>query len=199
LACDMGGLRRRVRVTTLGLRFPRSRYGRALSSDLLTVSVQLMKTLLRAALLVAAFVNCDLHAQQSAGAAPRPRRVPVTVVMLDTLASGTPFRILRRTEVDPRDVIVLRSDADSATLSAAVHELLLIRSVQGDTARSGAGGLVRVRPHTRAPGRTVRMLPWGRRVVDDVRAAQSRAVAGVGTVRAVQIWLPPQRGRGPAH
>jgi len=33
------------------------------------------------------------------------------------------------------------------------------------------------------------------RVVRDLNAAPPREVSGVGHVRAVQIWLPPQRAR----
>ena len=153
------------------------------------------KPLLCAAVLVAS-VRTELQAQQTA-AARAPTRVPVTVALVDTLAGDAPFRILRRATVAPYDVILLRANADSAALSAAVQDLISIRQVQGDTARAAAG-VVRVRRPSATPGQRMRMLPWARRVIDDLRRAERQAVAGVGSVPAVQIWLPPQRGRRPA-
>lgn len=132
-----------------------------------------------------------LSAQQGTSTG-RPTRVPVTLTLVDTLPATTPFRILRRADLDPRDVIVLRRGADSAALSAAVEQLRLMRQVQGDTAATT--GMVRVRSRDGA-GRAPRMLPWARRVMDDLHHAAPRTVAGVGTVPAVVIWLPPQRGR----
>jgi hypothetical protein len=118
------------------------------------------------------------------------------LALADSLTSDAPFRILRRADVTPHDVILFRADADSATLSAAVHDLLAIRRVQGDTTRSGTGAM-RVRQPGRAAPRTVRMLPWARRVMDDLRRADRQVIAGVGTVPSVQIWLPPQRRSNP--
>ncbi len=40
-----------------------------------------------------------------------------------------------------------------------------------------------------------RLLPWADRVLTDLRSAQFREIDGMGSSRAVQIWLPPQRGR----
>jgi hypothetical protein len=140
---------------------------------------------------VSAFGCGTLSAQQGESSA-RPTRIPVTLTLVDTLSAAVPFRILRRADLDPRDVIVLRRGADSSTLSAAVEKLRIMRQVQGDTA--AASGLVRVRPRE-GESRAPRMLPWARRVVDDLHAAAPRSVAGVGTVPAVVIWLPPQRGR----
>lgn len=136
--------------------------------------------------------GAELDAQESAGNSGRPTRVPVVLALVDTLTGDAPFRILRRAEVTPHDVILFRVGADSATLSAAVHDLLSIRRVQGDTTRSGAGA-VRVRQPVRTAAREVRMLPWARRVMEDLRRADRRVIAGVGAVPSVQIWLPPQR------
>ncbi|HYW07888.1 MAG TPA: hypothetical protein VE913_13090 [Longimicrobium sp.] len=121
----------------------------------------------------------------------------MTLALVDTLAGEAPFLILRRADVAPYDVILLRADADSAALSAAVRDLLSIRRVQGDTTRTTAGAM-HVRRANRAPGQGVRTIPWARRVMDDLRMAERQTIAGVGTARAVQIWLPVQwrRGRG---
>lgn len=129
---------------------------------------------------------------QEGNATRRPTRVPVTVALVDTLPATVPFRILRRLDLDPRDVIVLSRSADSVSLSAAVEQLRLIRQVQGDTATSS--GMVRIRPRG-GMGRGSQVLPWARRVVTDLHAAAPQPVAGVGTVPMVVIWLPAQRGR----
>jgi len=116
-------------------------------------------------------------------------------VLRDSLrAGGDAFAILRRAGVEPGDVIVLRPNADSAALSAAIEQLTLVRRIQGDTA--SASGIVRTRPKGGA-ARAPRVLPWARRVLDDLHRAPRRMVSGVGMVPAVVIWLPPQRGRRP--
>lgn len=130
---------------------------------------------------------------QQSRATRHPIRVPVTLSLVDTLPAETPFRILRRAEMDPHDVIVLRRGADSVALSEAVDQLVLMRQAQGDTAETT--GLMRVRV-TSAPQRLGRrVLPWARRVMDDLHRAPERVIAGVGTAPAVVIWLPPQRRR----
>ena len=99
-----------------------------------------------------------LHAQREGypSAPERPMRVPVTLALVDSLPSGAPFRILRRADVSPSDVILFRTGGDSTTLSEAVEQLVLTRRMQGDTAQ--ARGAVRVRrPH--APQHTARVLP----------------------------------------
>ncbi|HEX8830906.1 MAG TPA: hypothetical protein VF705_07070 [Longimicrobium sp.] len=137
-------------------------------------------------LAVASSFTRDAAAQQR-----RPTRVPVTVALEKTLPAATPFRILRRADLDPRDVILLGPDADSTVLSTAVWQLLIMRQVQGDTA--ARTDIVRVRRRD-AGVRGTRVLPWARRVVDDLNRTAPRTVAGVGSVPAVVIWLPPQRG-----
>lgn len=155
-----------------------------------------MKKFISAAMLTALMLSSDLYGQHP-GQAPRsPRRVPVTVAILDTL-TASPFRIARRNEGPVLDMILLRPDADSTVLSAAVRELLLIRGAQGDTAR--APGMVRVRPRSTPRAASGPVLPWARRVVRDVQIATPKQVAGIGVVRSVQVWLPPQRGRSPVR
>jgi len=124
----------------------------------------------------------------------KPARVPVTLVLVDSIPGGTaPFRILRRVDVAPHDVILLLSGADPAALSEAIGDLLVLRSLTGDT--TTAGGAVRVR-HRQAKERTPRPVPWAGRVMSDLQRAQPRHLPGVGTVPAVEVWLPPQRKRG---
>lgn len=145
------------------------------------------------AVLVAAGVSAapPLLAQQ-AHASARPTRVAVTIALLDT-ASATPFQIVRRVNGTPRDVILLPRGANADDLSAAVHELLLMRRLQGDTAQ--ATGVMRVRrPNGGSPHQMPR-YPWAARVLIDIQSAPRKVISGVGLVPAVEIWLPRQRGR----
>lgn len=136
-----------------------------------------------------------IDAQRPAGA---PTRVPVTIVLMERPApSDAPFGIQRRVGLEPHDVIMLRSDATGDQLSDAVRSLLVIRQGGGDTASASATMRLRPRGSQGAPG-SRRAFPWVQRVLADLRRAEPREVAGIGRVRAVQIWLPPQRRRAPA-
>lgn len=120
----------------------------------------------------------------------RPTRVPVTVALTDGSAlRDAPFRILRRADTSPRDIILLPAGADAAALSRAVAQLQMIRRVQGDTA--SASGAMMVRRSGNGGGS--RMLPWAPRVLRDLHRMDARPLAGVGTVKSIQIWLPPTR------
>jgi hypothetical protein len=131
-----------------------------------------------------------LHAQ-----APKAStRVPVTIALVERLAdANAATMILRRADIAPYDVILLRSNASGKELSKAVLDLLAIRGIAGDTARSTA--TVRIRPQWNTVGRTGPELPWAHRVVADLQRAEPRSIPGIGTVRAVEIWLPPARRR----
>ncbi len=140
-----------------------------------------------------------LSASPGAGQVPnlpsRPTRVPVTVVTVERLpVPGAPFVVLRRADASPRDVIVLPAGADAKLLSEAVQALLVARQAGGDTAAATA--TLRVRPQR---GRTSQrpVLPWAQRVLNDLRRADARPVEGVGSVRAVEIWVPAQTRRSP--
>ena len=145
------------------------------------------------AVLVAAGISAasPLVAQQ-AHASARPTRVAVTIALLDTVFDS-PFRIVRRVNGTPRDVILLPRGANADNLSAAVHELLLIRRLQGDTAP--ATGVMRVRrPKGGSPHQMPR-YPWAARVLIDLQSAPRELISGTGPVPAVEIWLPRQHGR----
>src|ERR1044071_1947218 len=94
-----------------------------------------------AALLVALSAS-QLHAQQPHRGS-KGSRVPVTLVLVDSMPANEEFRIVRRPGENPHDLIILTPTADAGPLSAAVHDLLIIRSEQGDTA--ARNGLTRVR------------------------------------------------------
>jgi hypothetical protein len=124
------------------------------------------------------------------------RRVPVTVAFVDSLpVPGTSFVVRRRPTETPSDVILLRPDAGAGELSDAIRTLLTARQAGGDFPITAA--TVRMRPHQRVPGQRP-AFPWGQRVLHDMARAAPRPVAGVGTVRAVEIFLPSQR-RGSGH
>lgn len=137
-----------------------------------------------AALVAICLLSLSASAQQG-----RPTRVPVLVATVDSLPNTTtPFLIVRRTEGEPRDVILLRAGASADQLSDAVHALLLVRRETGDV--PSTGGTLRVRPGARRGARPA--LPWAPRVLADLRRAEPREVPGVGLVPAVEIWLPRQ-------
>lgn len=123
-----------------------------------------------------------------------PRRVPLTVALVESIPNrGGAFVILRRSDATPADVILLTAAADAAALSNAIHTLALARSHGGDRPRKTV--MLRQRPELSNPGRSRPELPWARRVLADLRGAVPRDLAGIGRVRAVDVWLPPQTNR----
>ncbi len=119
------------------------------------------------------------------------RRVPATVVIVDSLPQrGAPFMIVRRPEASPADVIMLLPGADPVALSNAIRALLTARQAGGDFPSSAA--TLRVRPQLRGGTVSQPPFPWAPRVVEDLRRAETREVDGIGYVRAIVIWLPPQ-------
>ncbi|HEU4453060.1 MAG TPA: hypothetical protein VFR81_08365 [Longimicrobium sp.] len=134
-------------------------------------------------------------AAQAPKAHGAPTRVPVTVAMVERLpVPDAPFVVLRRTNVAPQDVILLPAGADARLLSDAVQMLLIARQAGGDTATAAA--TLRVRPQRGRTASQRPILPWAQRVLADLRRVATRPVEGVGTVPAVEIWLPPQTRRG---
>jgi hypothetical protein len=134
-------------------------------------------------------------AAQAPRAPGAPTRVPVTIAVVERLpVPDAPFVVLRRTNVTPRDVILLPAGADAALLSEAVQMLLIARQAGGDTAAAAA--TLRVRPQRGRTASQRPVLPWAQRVLADLRRAAARPVEGVGQVPAVEIWLPPQTRRG---
>lgn len=145
---------------------------------------------LAAAVLACGFAAQTSPAQSAALDGNRPTRVPVTIALVDSLPGGSDsFEIVRRPQGEPRDVILLRPEADAETLTDAVRGLLLVRGQDGDTA--SIDGTFRF--PTNHGKRARPAFPWARRVLADLHAAETRDVAGVGPVRTVVIWLPPQR------
>lgn len=166
------------------------------------------------ALTTASSLASDARAQQAAIPAPggpttqalarereMARRVPVTVALVAALPApdSVPAVILRRRDVSPHDVILLRRDrADGARLAAAVLHLLVLRDRTGDTASvSSTVRLPTARTSPRAWERTEQVRTA--RVVGRLRQAVPRNVPGVGTVPATEIYLPSRRMREEAR
>ncbi len=137
---------------------------------------------------LAALPPSVLHAQRTPGRAPT--RVPLTVVLgPEWPRAGAAYEIQRHVTGNDLDVVLLMENATPEQLSDAVRGVLTARQGGGDTAQQE--GRFRIRPHGRSAA--VRApLPWANRVLTDLRAAHPRVVPGVGRVRAVRIWLPPQ-------
>lgn len=182
----MDGMELRVRHDMLMLQQSRNR-------DLLTF-LKRMKLVRPLAILLAALFGTSTASAQAPRASSPPTRVPVTIALVEQLPHpDAPFVILRRVDEAEHDVILLPADADAQQLSLAVQALLTARSVAGDTAESPA--TIRVRPRSGDAG-AHRQFPWIARVHGDLRRAAHRQIPGVGSARAVVIWLPPQRRRG---
>jgi hypothetical protein len=121
------------------------------------------------------------------------RRVPVTVVLVDSLpGSGVEALILRRPSVQPHDVILLRSaSADGTALATAALQLLLIRDRAGDVPTSAS--TFRIREGSRGGRALEREIGSATRIVDRLRTKQPRTVPGLPeAVRATDIYLPSQ-------
>jgi hypothetical protein len=139
-------------------------------------------------LLVAALL--PLSALPAAAQSTRlaPRTPALVALSPDLRGAETPFRLVRFGGSSPRDVILLAPDADASALTQAVEALMVVRRHGGDDARVNATF------RARQPRQRPRVLPWAARVLQDVRNAPPREIPGVGRIRAVQIWLPRQRG-----
>ncbi len=138
----------------------------------------------------------ELHRRQEMA-----RRVPVTVALVDELPAPdrVPVVILRRSDIAPYDVILLRrSSVDADQLTAAVLHLLVMRDRSGDTARvSSAFRLPTARRGPRAWDRSER--PRMARVLARLQQSEPRDVPGVGAVRATEIYLPSKKMRDAAR
>ena len=129
------------------------------------------------------------------------RRVPVTIALVDELPApdSIPVMILRRSNVAPYDVILVRRiSGDADQLAAAVLHLLVIRDRSGDTASvSGTFRLPKARRGPRAWDRLER--PRMAQVLARLRQSRPGEVPGVGAARATEIYLPSKQMRDAAR
>lgn len=126
---------------------------------------------------------------QADRSSPRAQsRAPILLAVVDTLPDTAPrFRIIRLPGESAREAVLLPSDATPELLTQALEALRMIwvhdkGSQPGELLRLN-GGKAETRPH--------RAVPWAGRVLHDLREAHRRQIPGVGSVRAVQIWLAP--------
>lgn len=115
------------------------------------------------------------------------KKVPVSVVMTSNFPYPGDIVILRRPDLVPSDLIVMRTETAQADLfSEAVRDLLDIRGIDGDI--PVAKTLLRTRPS----GSTTRrkLLPWSERVLNDLRGQPVQPFADFSSAQVIRIWLP---------
>jgi hypothetical protein len=152
---------------------------------------QMLKTLIFVLAAGSSFIpGKAASAQPDHGTGRSAPRIPVLLAVVDTLPDAEPrFRIVTLAGESARDVVLLPENATPELLATAVETLRMVWAGAGDASYTPTGMF------RRAPGetetRSPRMLPWGERVINDLRHARERHVPGVGHVRTVQIWLAP--------
>jgi hypothetical protein len=115
-------------------------------------------------------------------------RAPVLLALVDSLPDTVPrFRLIRLPGESTREAVLLPSDATPELLTQALETL---RMVWVHDEGSQPGEMLRLKGGTAETHRR-RAFPWAGRVLHDLHEAQPRQIPGVGSVRAVQIWLTP--------
>ena len=114
---------------------------------------------------------------------------PVTVALVDTMQAVYAF--VRRPGHGDERMILVCARVDARTLTAALSDYAAVRTQLGEGPW--------------APGREVRLpppparpYPWAADVVARLHAAEPVAVDGIGSVRAVELWLPAPTSRAGA-
>ena len=131
----------------------------------------------------------------SRGQPPRSRDSSTRVIIMATDSSlGTSHAlVLRRAELNPREVILLDSAAGPINLAAAMRLLTALRAQWGDSLSADW----RMSPGFYAPAPDYPGSPYEQWLKDQLkRLAEARrfAVAGLGTGRVIVITLPAGRG-----
>lgn len=123
------------------------------------------------------------------------RRVAVTVALVESLpVRDASALILRRPHEEDRDVILLPArTANGERLASAAFTLLIARDRAGDTA--AVASMLPVREDARGQPLGDAMARYLDVTVARLRAAPRRAVAGVGHVPAVSVYLPSRAMR----
>lgn len=124
-----------------------------------------------------------------------PKHVAATVAMVEDLpVPGVSFVVQRRPGRLPGDLILVRANATPAELSDAVRTLATARAAGGDYPITRE--MLRIRPQQNS-AKALKDFPWTPAVLARLHKAKPRMIEGVGSVRAVAIWLPRQvRSRG---
>jgi hypothetical protein len=116
-------------------------------------------------------------------------RIAVTIVLTQ---SGGPTTVLRRTSMEPRNVILVDSATiDARRLSSAIFSFLVMEGMDPEGRERSDAAASRPVFRDNAP-----QYPSAEETLRQLGAAPVQAVQGVGTYRTVQISVRPLRGRG---
>lgn len=116
--------------------------------------------------------------------------IRMTIVLVD---NGSPTGLLRRTSVQPHNVVLVDSaTADAQVLSDAIFSMLIMEAVD-------AVGRRRSNDEVQRPGLSAAhpVYPWAADVLSRLRGVAKEPIRGVGRYRSLTIWVPPLRGRQP--
>lgn len=133
-----------------------------------------------------------LALSEPARAQARSPRLQVTVALVDRLpqtVASDPALVVRGQAGREREIILLpAASADAESLASAVFTLLLARQLERDHPR--AGGLLRVRSRTFPAAWARSEIPRAARVIERLRGAPLDEFPGIGTARALDLYLP---------
>jgi len=115
-------------------------------------------------------------------------RIPVTIVMAE--GNGVPV-ILRRSSVEPRNVILINPTTTETQLGAAIFAFLLTEARDPEGRERGDNAAIRVT----VPQSTPR-YPGAAAALQRLRNASRRSIRGLTAgAKSVEIWVSPRRGR----
>ncbi|HEX6372246.1 MAG TPA: hypothetical protein VF006_25230 [Longimicrobium sp.] len=141
------------------------------------------------ALAILAFPLSAQHIPWSS-APPGDSLVPMTIVLVD---NRSPTGLLRRTSLDPRNVILLDSATVTAQLlSDAVFSMLIMEAVDAGGQRRGNNEVQRANLSAAHP-----VYPWAEDALSRLLQSPKEPIRGVGRHRSLTIWMPRLRGRQP--
>ena len=138
-----------------------------------------MKTPIRHILL--ALVAMLVTGVTAASAQGDPNRISITVGVSDNTPGGLPAAVFRRTS-EPRNLVVVNSATmTAASISQAVHALLLFEARDPTGAERTNNKIVSSRIDKS------RSFSWAKDITAQLKNATPRVIEGVGRVRAVEI------------
>ena|SRR5688500_6310130 len=120
--------------------------------------------------------------------------VRVTLIAGVSPARGGRVEVVRRADRAPREVVIVDKNATAEDLAAALAMIDALRTQFGDSLTAD----FRARPDVIRPGPKWQNSSYRSWLVEQLvrlRTASPVALADLGTVRAVQITLPPPRGK----
>jgi hypothetical protein len=128
-----------------------------------------------------------------------PGRVRVQVVLMDSLSTDeSPAVVIRQNDAGAEDRIVLDARrANGRVLAASVYQLLVAREIGGGLGPQGFRLRVAPDKFPRQWIHTERLR--AAHVVNRLKEAHPRQVAGLGLVRVTTLMLPADALRGRVH